>query len=140
MNAPAQSMEATGDLVGWLDPCRTALLIIDMQVDFASPAGALAKTGADLADLPAALAAAARLAEAARRVGAPVVFVGLETRAATDSAAWIERVRRRGGLPDAELALCRFRTPGADFYGPSPAEGDVMIAKARYSGFFRTSL
>jgi nicotinamidase-related amidase len=127
-------------LASWIGRSRTALLIIDMQVDFASPAGAVGLAAADLGDIPAALAAASRLAQAAREAAVSVVFVHLETRDETDSTAWAERIRRRGGLPGKALALCRAGTPGADFRGPRPAQGDLAIAKTRYSAFFGTDL
>jgi nicotinamidase-related amidase len=85
------------------------------------------------------LAAAERLAGAARSAGAPVIFVGLQTTAETDSRAWSERMRRRGGSPD-EAALCRAGERGADFVGPTPHDGELVVAKTRYSGFFGTDL
>jgi ureidoacrylate peracid hydrolase len=89
-------------LASWIGPSRTALLIIDMQVDFASPAGAVGLAAADLGDIPAALAAASRLAQAAREAAVSVVFVHLETRDETDAAPARQaptsavRARRRG--------------------------------------------
>lgn len=133
--------EADADgLKAWIAPGRTALVIIDMQVDFAAPGGALGAAGVDLSAVPAALAAAERLAESARGAGAPVVFVGLQTSTAEDSPAWAERIRRRGGDPDAESALCREGAAGAAFAGPAPHPGEPVIGKSRYSGFFRTDL
>jgi nicotinamidase-related amidase len=115
-----------------------------MQIDFASPEGAAGRTGANLADVPAALAAARRLADAARAAGAPVVFVGLATSPEDDSAAWAERLRRQGRYLGADasegLALCRAGTPGAAFVGPIPLAGEPVVGKLRYSGFFRTDL
>jgi ureidoacrylate peracid hydrolase len=127
-------------LASWIAPSRTALVIIDMQVDFASPDGAMGRAGVDLGALPAALAAAERLADAARAAGAPVIFVGLQTSPEADSPAWTERMRRRGGDPEAESGLCRAGTPGAAFVGPTPRPGEPVIGKPRYSGFFRTDL
>jgi ureidoacrylate peracid hydrolase len=124
----------------WIPPVRTALVIVDMQVDFAAPEGAAVRGGANLEDVAPALSAATRMAGAARVAGVVVVFVGLATRAETESRAWAERIRRRGGAPETELALCRVSTPGADFYGPTPVEGDLVIAKSRYSAFFDTDL
>ena len=109
-----------------------------MQVDFASPEGALGQVGVDLSSVPAALLAAERLADAAREVGVPVIFVGLETIPALDSPAWREWMIRRGGTGDA--ALCRLGTPGAEFVGPVPEPNELVIGKIRYSGFFRTAL
>ncbi len=133
-------MTETALLASWIQPTRTALLIIDMQVDFAAPQGRLGEWNADLSAVPAALAAAERLAEAARAAGAPVVFVGMQTSPQTDSAAWAERMRRRGGDPVVDLALCRAGSPGAAFVGPTPSPGERVIAKTRFSAFFGTDL
>jgi ureidoacrylate peracid hydrolase len=132
--------EARAGLADWIEPARAALLVIDMQVDFASPEGALGRAGVDLSAVPAALAAARRLAVAARAAGAPVTFVGLQTTPGTDSPAWSERMRRRGGTQEEEGALCRMGEPGAAFVGPTPEPGELVIGKTRYSGFFRTDL
>jgi ureidoacrylate peracid hydrolase len=128
------------DLADWIAPARTALVIVDMQVDFASPEGVLGKAGVDMSVVEPALAAARRLADAARAAGAPVVFVGLQTQTAFDSQAWRLRMARRGGDPDAEIALCRAGERGADFYGPMPRPGELVVPKTRYSGFFGTPL
>ena len=127
-------MSGLGD---WIAPTRTALLIIDMQADFADPAGALGRAGLDLATVPAALAKAEALAAAARAAGTGVVFIGLHTTAATDSPVWIERARRGG---ETDTPLCRAGSPGAAFRGPRPASGETVIFKARYSAFFGTAL
>ena len=128
------------DLVDWIAPARTALLIIDMQVDFAAPDGALGRAGLDLSGVPNALAAAGRLARAARRANVSVLFAALRTQVETDSPVWRERIRRRGGNPDSAMALCRREAPGAAFIGPLPEPGDTVIAKTRYSAFFQTDL
>ncbi len=128
------------DLADWIAPARTALLIIDMQVDFAAPDGVLGRAGLDLSGVPNALAAAGRLAPAARDANVPILFAALRTQAETDSPAWRERIRRRGGDPDLAMALCRREAPGAAFIGPLPEPGDMVIAKTRYSAFFQTDL
>jgi len=141
MNAAARDATLGGTaLADWIAPARTAVVIIDMQVDFASPQGLMGQWGADLSAVPAALSAAERLADAARAAATPVIFVGLQTSAALDSAAWSERMRRRGGDADAEAGLCRTGAPGAAFVGPQPLAGEVVIPKLRYSGFYGTAL
>jgi len=127
------------DLKAWIAPGRTAVLVIDMQVDFASPEGALGRY-VDMAAVQPAVAAAERLVEIARATGVPVVFVGLFTRAETDSPSWRERMRRRGGDPDNDSALCREGEGGSDFYGPRPLPGERVVKKTRYSGFGGTDL
>ncbi|MDR7116198.1 cysteine hydrolase [Caulobacter sp. BE254] len=132
-------MSGTDDLAAWIAPGRTAVLVVDMQVDFASPDGAL---GAfiDMGVVKPALAAAEKLVADARAAGASVVFVGLSTTPETDSPAWNERLRRRGGNPDVDAALCRAGQAGSEFYGPQPAPGEPVVRKTRYSGFVGTDL
>lgn len=134
-------MSDRGDaLADWIAPERTALLVIDMQVDFASPEGAAGRWGLDLSTVPAALAAAQRLASAARAARVPVVFAGLFTTPQTDSPAWGERMRRRGGDPLADIAICRTGEAGVVFVGATPEPGDLVIRKTRYSAFWGTDL
>jgi len=139
VNAVSPIASVTDDLAGWIAPGRTAVLVIDMQVDFASPEGVL---GAfiDMGVVAPALVAAEKLVADARMVGVPVVFVGLSTSPETDSPAWNERMRRRGGDPDTDAALCRAGQPGSAFYGPQPEPGERVVLKTRYSGFVGTDL
>jgi len=144
MNASPQETVSVDDartsLSGWIAPSRTALVIIDIQVDFALPDGVLGKAGLDMDVVAPAVAAATRLADLARAAGTPVIFVGLQTRAALDSPAWRERMRRRGANPEEESAVCRAGERGAEFVGPQPLPGELVIPKIRYSGFFGTNL
>lgn len=140
MNARNEaSAPPTDGLAVWIAPARTALVVIDVQVDFAAPDGALAPY-VDLSAVPAAVENCQILIDAAHAAGALVVFVKLETDPSTDSAAWRERMRRRGGDPDAEYGLCRKGTRGAELWGMTPAPGDPIVSKAKYSGFYETDL
>lgn len=144
MNAPVKETTIGGvaaeGLADWIKPSRTALVIIDIQVDFALPDGALGQAGLDMGIVAPAVAKATELADLARKAGTPVVFVGLQTQAALDSPAWKERIRRRGANPDEESNLCRVGERGAEFVGPTPLPGELVIGKIRYSGFFDTTL
>ncbi len=131
----SQSAEAFAE---WIAPARSALLIVDMQVDFALADGALGRAGVDLSAVPEALRQAGRLARAARSAGATVVFVGLRTTPETDSPAWAERSRRLGEVESE--GLCRCGEAGAAFVGPTPADGDFVVVKTRYSAFHNTDL
>lgn len=128
------------NLKDWIAPERTALLIVDMQTDFASSEGAAGRWGLDLSTVPPALTAAERLAEAARTAKIPVVFSGLFTTPETDSSAWNERMRRRGDDPSVDAALCRADEAGSAFVGPQPQPGELIIRKVRYSAFWDTDL
>jgi len=127
-------------LADWIAPVRTALVVIDMQVDFASPDGALGKVGLDMEVVAPAVKTAERLAAMARKAGAPVVFVGLMTQAVLDSPAWRVRAIRQGRDPSDDSGLCRAGERGSDFVGPQPQPGELVVPKIRYSGFFGTTL
>lgn len=134
MTPPPQS------LIDWITPSRTAVVIIDMQVDFAAPDGACALSGCDMSAVPAALAGAERLANAARKAGALVVFPRLWTEPSTDSVVWKERRRRMGQVREDGRYPCRAGSRGAEFYGPLPQDGDLIVSKTKYSAFFGTDL
>lgn len=140
MNAMSPTPLIIDGLAAWIAPQRTAVVVIDMQVDFASPEGLLGQYGVDMSVVEPALAAAERLVASARAADVPVVFVGLFTTQETDSPAWNERMRRRGGNPETDAALCRLGEVGSDFVGPRPVPGEVVVPKTRYSGFVGTNL
>lgn len=100
-----------------VQPARTALLLIDWQVDFAAPGGAMARQGRDLSAVPDALAQAAALLDAARMAGMLPVFVRLH------------------GDP-----LCAPGSAGAAFYGIVPGPDDLVVTKPLYSAFTGTGL
>lgn len=132
------TMSQMDGLPEWVAPARTALCVIDVQVDFASPDGVLGGYGVDMSAVPAAIAQTEKLIAAARSANVPVIFIGLATSPETDSPVWTERVRRREGDPDAESNVCRIGTTGADFYGPQPQTGDHVVMKPKYSAFHAT--
>lgn len=122
----------------WIAPHRTALLLVDMQVDFASPDGAMAKAGADVTAAQAAIAKAAILAEAARAASVPCLFARLITRESDESDMLREWKMRRGTEKDAPL--CREGTHGAEFVGPRPLPDEAVFSKSRYNAFAGTGL
>lgn len=104
-----------------------ALLIIDMQNDFASPGGALPSEGAREI-VPVVLEAARR----AREAGIAVIHVIQEHRAdGTDFGRELDRSKPH----------CIEGTWGARIIDEIPVEpGDTVLVKKRFSGFFATEL
>jgi ureidoacrylate peracid hydrolase len=119
----------------WISPKRTALLVIDCQVDFGAPDGEMAKRGADMTAPQAALKKAEELVGAARAAGVTVMFVRLISR--TESRV-IHEARARQGEKGPNF--CVEGTHGADFIGPQPLPSETVISKHRYSAFARTGL
>lgn len=125
-------------LKDWIAPARTALLLVDMQVDFASPDGALGQVGMDMTAAQAAIRQAAMLADAARAANAPCLFARLVTRASDETEMLREWNARRGHEKDPPL--CREGTRGAEFVGPLPLANEAVFSKSRYDAFAGTGL
>ena len=94
-----------------------ALILIDLQVDFGAPDGAMGRQGRDVTAAQAALVKAQALTQAARTAGVPVIFVQL--------------------IGDQ---LCVAGTRGADFIGPQPQAGEHIVTKSRFCAFAGTDL
>jgi len=122
----------------WIAPARTALLLVDMQVDFAEPDGAMGKSGMDLSMVGAAIRNAAMLADAARAAGVPCLFARLITRQSDETDLLREWKKRRG--TDGEAPLCQEGTRGAAFVGPQPRADEAVFSKNRYDAFSGTGL
>ena len=122
----------------WIAPSRTALVLVDMQVDFAAPDGAMARMGYDMTVPLAAVSKAEELTAAARQAGVQVIFIRLITRPEDDTPAAREYRARRGHQDEAPL--CVEGSRGAEFVGPRPQSGDYVVSKKRYSGFTETRL
>ncbi|HVW75326.1 MAG TPA: isochorismatase family cysteine hydrolase [Rhizomicrobium sp.] len=121
----------------WIAPERTALIVIDMQVDFGAPEGEMARRGADMAAPQAALVQAEALVDAARSARVRVVFVRLFTHPGGENRIIREAKERQN---DRDPDLCVEGTRGADFIGPKPQAGDAIVSKTRFSAFARTGL
>ena len=126
-------------LAEMIDPTRTALAVIDIQVDFAAPDGAMAQVGCDLSDVETVIGRAERLISAARAAGATVMFARVVTSAETD-APNLKALYRRKGYPDEAVGVCRAGAPGADYYRVAPQPGDIEIEKPLFSSFVGTDL
>ena len=121
----------------WIAPSRTAVVVIDCQVDFGSPDGEMARRGKDMAAPQAALAKAGLLVDAARAAGVKIVFVRLLTHPGGENRIIREEKERSG---DNEPDLCQEGTRGADFIGPQPQAGESIVSKTHFSAFARTGL
>lgn len=125
---------------GRLDPLRTALLVIDMQQDFLSKDGYLARKGYDLAPLRAILPAVNGVIAAAREAGCTVIHTRQGYRAdladMTDYERW---KRKRAGL-DGTNALVRGSPGFAIVPEIEVAASDIIIDKTANSAFTYTDL
>ena len=129
---------------GKLDPARTAVLAIDLQVDYLSADGYFASKGYDPAPLRAVIGPVKRLTDAARDAGCLVIWTRQGFRAdladANDYDHW--RARRAGidmkrGDPGSLLR----GSPGYQIVPElAPAAGDVIVDKTANGAFYQTDL
>jgi nicotinamidase-related amidase len=127
------------ELADMIKPARSALVVIDVQADFASPSGAMARMGRNLSGVDAALDNVEALIAAARRSGVCVAFARVITRPETDSAA-LKNLNARKGLAPSALEICREGDRGSDYYRVAPLLGEIEVSKRLFSAFHGTAL
>jgi nicotinamidase-related amidase len=125
---------------GNLKPQNTALMVIDLQVDFLSSEGYFAKKGYDPSPLAAILPTVNRVSRAARAAGCLVVHTRQGYRADLADMTPYERWRRRrGGLEGTDILLRS--SPG---FAIDPrvevARSDVIVDKTCNGAFTHTEL
>lgn len=110
------------------DPSRTALVLVDVQVDLCEVTGALARAGGDIRANRAAVAAVGNRMKAARAAGVMVVHVHSNHSPLTTTD---------GRAP----TLCLAGSSGAGAVDSAqPQAGEAVIVKHRASGFVDTGL
>jgi ureidoacrylate peracid hydrolase len=120
-----------------VDPAHCALLVIDVQNDFAADGGFFHKVGGDLKAIqeervPALL----RLIDQARKTGVTVIFV----EAIYDPCDLSPPMRERNARLNMEIPRCLIGSWGADFYRVQPLPGEPIVIKHRYSAMVNTEL
>lgn len=138
MSDVAEALPHITDLSGMIVPAHTALVVVDIQVDFASAKGVIGRHGVDMADAEIAIDRIEELIAAARRVGATVAFMRVMTRPETDTNAMKTWLARKGTPGDG--AICRVGSGGEDYYRVQPEPGDIEIEKLQYDSFHKTDL
>jgi len=129
---------------GRLDPARTAVLAIDLQVEFLSSDGYFAHKGYDPAPLRAVIEPVKRLTDAARDAGCLVIWTRQGYRAdladASDYDHW--RARRAGiDLKRGDVGSVLRGSPGYDIVPElTPPPGDVIVDKTANGAFYQTDL
>lgn len=119
-----------------------ALVVVDVQRDFAEPDRIAAYSPDDdaMAAVESAVAHTAALVARARETGVRVVWVELGSDPAHPwgSSNWLRGGDLAGAMPDDEP--CRIGTEGAQWYGLGPAHDEIRVVKSHYSGFLGTDL
>ncbi len=132
-----------------ISPTDTALIVVDMQNAYASPGGYLDLAGFDIGGAKVVIEKIAATIEAARAVGVLVVFFqnGWDSdyveAGGPGSPNWwksnaLKTMRDQPKLQGRLLAKGTWDYDLVDQL--KPQEGDIVIAKPRYSAFYNTAL
>ena len=135
-----------------LDPSTTAVVVVDMQNDFASPGGMFDRAGIDIAGVQAIVPNIRAVLEAARANGIFVVYLkmafqpDLSDAGYPASPTWLKHSLFEVGTevtsPDGEPSRILIRDYWNTDIVPdlTPKADDVVMYKPRCSGFFETEL
>ncbi len=135
-----------------LDPTSAAVVVVDMQNDFAAPGGMFDRAGIPIGTIQAIVEPTAQTLDAARGAGVTVVFLKMQFAADLTDAGPPETPNRRKHAPlkIGEPIQAPDGTTGQilveDTWNTqlvaelTPAADDLVVAKHRYSGFFETEL
>lgn len=116
---------------------KSALLIIDMQVDFVSDSGYLARMGVNLDPVQSSIGMIYRIAKCARKSGIPVIYTKTVHEKFTDSVVWKSRYHGKPTGP----SICAAGTEGTEIIPElAPHEGEPVVVKHRYDAMIGTDL
>jgi ureidoacrylate peracid hydrolase len=131
---------------------RMAVVVVDMQNDFASVGGMFARAGIDISVIQPIVEPTRRLIKAARRAGVRVVYLkmgflpDLSDSGVPVSPTWLKHLPMHVGdevtAPNGSAGriLIRDTWNTAIIDELAPEAGDLVVWKHRYSGFFQTAL
>ena len=135
-----------------IDPRTTAVIVVDMQNDFGAEGGMFARAGIPIADIETVVEPIANVLRAARHAGMKVIYLtmqfdrDLSNAGAPDSPNFLKHKLLGVGEVVAAPDGRQSRTLVEGTWGTEilpelmPEEGDIVVAKHRYSGFFETEL
>ncbi len=135
-----------------LEPSRTAVIVVDMQNDFGAEAGMFDRAGIPIFGIQTAVAPTARVLDAARGAGIQIVYLKMQFEPDLSNAGDADApnfiIHRRLGVgdpvqaPDGREGRILIRDTWNTEILPelAPQDGDLVVSKHRYSGFFETNL
>lgn len=117
-----------------INPKHTALIVIDIQNDFASPDGLLAKRGRDISMVPAMIEKVQATIKVAEQVGVPVFY----TQQIYDRSKLTDLQKEQYDL-DGKYITCDIATDGYKFYKINP-KSEFIFIKYNYNIFSNPEL
>src|SRR5258707_10720438 len=135
-----------------MDPARSAVIVVDMENDFAAKGGMFDRAGVDISGAEKAIAPTAKVLAAARQAGLKIIYLKMGYRpdlsdlGATDSVNRTRHLKFGVGqkiqAPDGRESWLLIRDTWDTDIVPElkPQASDIVIYKTRFSGFYQTDL
>jgi len=135
-----------------IDPVRSAVIVVDMENDFAAKGGMFDRAGVDVSGAQKAIGPTAKVLAAARQAGLKIVYLKMGYRpdlsdlGATDSVNRTRHLKFGVGqkiqTPDGRESRLLIRDTWDTDIVPElkPQASDIVIYKTRFSGFYQTDL
>jgi len=135
-----------------IDPAHAAVIVVDMENDFAAKGGMFDRAGIDISGAQKAIAPTAKALAAARQAGMKIIYLKMGYRddlsdlGAPDSVNRTRHLRFGVGqkirAPDGRESRILIRdTWNTDIVTElTPQASDIVIYKTRFSGFYETDL
>jgi ureidoacrylate peracid hydrolase len=135
-----------------LDPATTAVIVVDMQNDFGTKGGMFDRAGIDISGIQKAVAPTARVLDVARQAGVGIFYLKMGYKPDLSDLGAPDSINRAMHLklgvgekvtaPDGTASRVLVRDTWNTEIVPElePHDGDVVLYKTRFSGFYETDL
>ena len=126
-----------------IDPKNAALLIVDVQNDFAAEGGMMDREGNDLSMSQGIIPRLQQLIDEAHEADVPIIFIRNVYNTDANwylSDVWLEQAKRARQGSYVIHSVCAPDSWAGDFYEIRPTEKDVIVTKHRFSAFQDTDL
>jgi ureidoacrylate peracid hydrolase len=135
-----------------IDPARSAVIVVDMENDFAAKGGMFDRAGVDISGAQNVIAPTAKVLSAAREAGLKIIYLKMGYRpdlsdlGATDSVNRTRHLKFGVGqkiqAPDGRESRVLIRDTWDTDIVPElrPQASDIVLYKSRFSGFYQTDL
>jgi ureidoacrylate peracid hydrolase len=135
-----------------IDPAHTAVIVVDMENDFAAKGGMLDRAGVDISGAQKAIAPTAKALATARQAGMKIIYLKMGYRDNLSDLGAPDSVNRTRHLkfgvgqkiraPDGRESRILIRDTWDTDIVPElkPQTSDIVIYKTRFSGFYQTDL
>jgi ureidoacrylate peracid hydrolase len=135
-----------------IDSARTAVIVVDMENDFAAKGGMFDRAGVDISGAQKAIGPTTRVLAAARAAGLKIIYLKMGYRPDLSDLGTADSVNRTRHLkfgvgqkiqaPDGRESRVLIRDTWDTDIVPElkPQRNDIVIYKTRFSGFYQTDL